>query len=186
MPNVRIRIAMARQRFGKMRHIWRDKQLHINLRMRLYRSSVCSILTYGSEAWHLTAEVRRALNGANSQMVSVLTGKTPHQEASEDDRTFDLVRWIRARRLQWLGHILRMGSERSLKRAVFVMFKSPKEGDLMMDAPRHDSWRELMKYAADRDWWRARVRALRQQPLVQVQMGSHMVEGADRLPFTVS
>ena len=98
-------------------------------------------------------EVRRALiNGVNSQMISVVTGKTPHQETSEDDRTFDLVRWIRARRLQWLGHILRMGSERSLKRAVFVMFKSPREGDLMMDAPHHDSWRELMKHAADREW----------------------------------
>ena len=185
MPDVRIRIAMARQRFGKMRHIWRDKELHPNLRMRLYRSSVCSILTYGSEAWHLTAEVQRALNGANSQMMSVITGRTPHQEASVD-KTFDLVRWIRARRLQWLGHILRMGTERSLKRAVFVMFKSPREGDLMMDAPRHDSWRELTKYAADRDWWRERVRSLRQQPIVRVQMGSHVVEGVERLPFTVS
>ena len=87
---------------------------------------------------------------------------------------------------KWLGHILRMGPERSLKRAVFVMFKSPREGDLMMDSPRHDSWRELTTYAADREWWRARVRAIRQQSLVRVEMGSHMVEGADRLPFTVS
>ena len=31
MPDVRIRIAMARQRFGKMRHIWRDNELHLNL-----------------------------------------------------------------------------------------------------------------------------------------------------------
>ena len=60
------------------------------------------------------------------------------------------------------------------------------KGDLMMDAPRHDSWRELTTYAADREWWRARVRAIRQQPLVRVERGSHMVEGADRLPFTVS
>ena len=31
-------------------HIWGNKELHKNLRMRMYKSSVCSILTYGSEA----------------------------------------------------------------------------------------------------------------------------------------
>ena len=100
MTDVKIRIATARQRFGKMRHIWADRRLHLNLRLRLYRSSVCSIMTYGSEAWQLSDEVTRALNGANSQMVSIITGKSPHVEASKDTRTFDLLRWIRARRLQ--------------------------------------------------------------------------------------
>ena len=56
-------------------------------------------MTYGSEAWRLTDTVRAALNGANSRMVSVITGNTIHAEAS-NDKTFDLVMWIRARRLQ--------------------------------------------------------------------------------------
>ena len=50
LVDVRTRIARATQRFGKMRHIWGNKELHKNLRMRLYKSSVRSILTYGSEA----------------------------------------------------------------------------------------------------------------------------------------
>ena len=170
MPDVRARIAMARQRFGKMRHLWDDKNLHVKLRMRLYKASVCSILTYGSEAWTLTKEVRRAINGANSQMVSVITGKTPHQEASGKWRTFDLVMWIRARRLQWTGHILRMGSERKLKQALYEMFVRPREGDMLMDVPNtNGSWRELLKYAVDKDYWRTRVRAMR-QPRVRVEI----------------
>ena len=80
MTDVRRRIAMARQRFGKMRHIWANKELHQKLRMTLYKASVCSILTYGSEAWKLNAEVAKAINGVNAQMVCVITGKTPHQE----------------------------------------------------------------------------------------------------------
>ena len=109
MPDVRRRIAMATQRFGKLRHLWKDGNLHMNLRMRLYKACVCSILTYGSEAWRLTAAVTAALNGANSKMVSTITGRTVHEEASTG-KTFDVVMWIRARRLQWLlqfvvGHI---------------------------------------------------------------------------------
>ena len=154
MSDVRRRIAMARQRFGKLRHIWSDNSLHKNLSIRLYKSAIYSIMTYGSETWYLDVEVRRALNGANSQMMSIITGKTAHQEASAKWRTFDLVTWIRARRLQWLGHILRtMDTERSLKRAVFVMFKHPRQGDLLMDAPEKKSWRSLVAYVMDREKW---------------------------------
>ena len=127
----------------------------------------------------------RALNGANSQMVSIITGKSPHEEASKDTRTFDLLRWIRARRLQWLGHILRMDSERKLKQAVYELYRLPRRGDLLMDAPKTKSWRELMHYAEDKEFWKARVRGMRQQPVINVSMGAHVEEGS-WAPFTVS
>ena len=185
LTDVKIRIATARQRFGKMRHIWADKRLHLNLRLRLYKSSVCSVMTYGAEAWKLDDKVSKALNGANSQMLSVITGRSPHDEASPGTRTFDLPRWIRARRLQWLGHILRMEDDRKLKQAVFEIFKAPSQGDLLMDAPTVKSWRELKQYAADRDYWKARVRSFRQRPVVNVTLGQHLVEGSCA-PFTIS
>ena len=144
-----------------MRHIWHDKVLHQNLRLRLYKACICSILTYGSEAWNITKEVARAINGANAGMVSVITGKTRQQEASSKWKTFDLVRWVRGRRLQWLGHILRTGSERKLKQAVYEMYVSRSDGDMLMDAPRTRSWRELLKYADDKEYWKARVRAMK-------------------------
>jgi len=151
--------------------------------MRLYKSSVCSILTYGSEAWRLTTDVRVVLNGSNASMVSVISGKSIREE-STDGKLFDLVKWIRARRLQWLGHILRMTQEQKIKQAIYVMFKSPQPGDILMDAPQTRSWRELCTYACDRDYWRARVRALR-QPRVVVQLGSHR-EPSMELSFKVS
>ena len=184
MPDVRIRIARAKQRFGKMRHIWGNKTLHVNLRMRLYKSSVCSILTYGSEAWRLTTEVCAALNGANSSMVSVITNRTVREEASSG-KTFDLVKWIRARKLQWLGHILRMGPDRMLKQAMYEMYKAPQTGDMLMDAPTTDTWKELCTYAWDRDYWRARVRALRQPRVTTVTLGSHR-ENEMTVLFTIS
>ena len=176
---------MARQRFGKLRHIWSNKELHLNLHLRLYKSCVCRVLTYGSEAWQLHDKARRTLNGTNSQMLSIITGKTPHQEASAKWRTFDLVAWIRARRLQWLGHILRMGSERKIKQAVFELFKAQTEGNLLMDAPVVDSWKELCTRAMYKEAWRERVRCLRQAPKIQVDIGPHRVAGTE-FSFTIS
>ena len=111
IADVRRRIAMATQRFGKLRNLWKDGNLHMNLRMRLYKACVCSILTYGSEAWKITKTVAAALNGANSNMVSTISGRTAHEEASTG-KTFDVVKWIRSRRLQWIGYILRLDNER--------------------------------------------------------------------------
>ena len=80
-------------------------------------------------------EAVKKINGANAQMMRVISGKTPHQEASPKWRSFDIVKWIRARRLAWVGHILRLGPERKIKQAVYEMFKHRSEGDLLMDAP---------------------------------------------------
>ena len=138
MADVRRRINMTVAKFGKMRTIWAARVLHLRLRMRLYISSVCSILTYGSEAWMMTDEdVRRSINGANSIMVDVITGRSPHEEAKEGTRSFDLVRVIRARRLVWLGHILlRMSPTRMLAQAVAHMYHDRREVDTLTDAPR--------------------------------------------------
>ena len=78
-----------------------------------------------------------------------------------------------------------MGTERKLKHAVFEMFKAPKEGDLLMDAPERDSWRCLCTYACDRDYWRTRVRAMRQPQVERTVTGSQR-EAEQVFPFTIS
>ena len=78
-----------------------------------------------------------------------------------------------------------MTDERKLKQAAYEIFKSPKSGDLLMDAPKTDSWRELKTYVEDRDFWKARVRCLRQQPVVSVKLDTHVVDESWSL-FTVS
>ena len=45
-----------------------------------------------------------------------------------------------------------MGTEHKLKQAVFEMFRAPKEGDLLMDAPDRESWSGLCTYVCDRDY----------------------------------
>ena len=78
-----------------------------------------------------------------------------------------------------------MGPERKLKQAAFELYSAPTPGDLLMDAPKTRSWRELMAYARDKEYWKARVRCMRQQPVVKISVGRH-VEAGSWAPFTVS
>ena len=124
---------------------------------------MCTQLVYGSKAWNLDEEAVRTLNGVNSKLLHRITGR-PVQEEARDGRSFDLVRWIRTRRAQWLGHILRMEPSRMLHRAVQYMHGSRKKGDLLMDAPEY-SWTELVQLAHNRDAWRALVKSIRQNSI---------------------
>ena len=127
--------------------------MELDLRIRLYISGCCSILTYGSEAWPLDDETCKIINGANAYMLSHITGRTRHEEASSATTTFNLLWWIRARRKKWLGHILRMKDDRMIKQAVRHIHEYRRAGDLLMDVDDDISWPDLQKKAADRDQW---------------------------------
>ena len=72
-----------------------------------------------------------------------------------------------------------------IRQAVYEMYKAPRSGDMLMDAPKTDSWHELRAYARDRDYWRSRVKALRQPRVTTIQLGPHR-EGGVTVPFTIS
>lgn len=80
--------------------------------------------------------------------------------------------------------MLRMGSGRMVKQAIFVMFKARTEGDKFINVSKHNSWRELCTYTCDRDFWEPHVRGLK-QPSVTVETGSH-IEETTTAPFTIS
>ena len=104
------------------------------------------------------------LNGANSRMMSRITGKTIREESSRKTRNFDVVAQIHSRRLQWVGHILRMEQGRLVHQALRYIHDHRKDGDLLMDVPTHLTWTELIMLVNDRDGWRSRFRAIKQPP----------------------
>ena len=91
-------------------------------------------MIYGSEAWYLNEKVQKTLNGANNKMVATITGRSIKEEASMG-KTYDVVAGIRATRMRWLGHILRLkpresGEERMIKKTVKVLYNNRSSGDL--------------------------------------------------------
>ena len=90
-----------------------------------------------------------------------ITGREYSAESREATTTFDIIGKLRARRLQWLGHMLRASKDRLIHVAVAQMIDHRQDGDLLSDAPAHDgSIEKLIELAEDRDEWRKRVHKL--------------------------
>ena len=162
---VEVRLARATARFNQMFNIWSSPALKLKVKLQLYQSAVCSIMSHGFECWNLSPAVTRKLNGWNSRCLSILTGRTVAEEAGSRNATptFDLVSHLRVRRLQWVGHILRQPEERLLRKVV-VGLEIRKKGSLLMDIPNDiRSMDDLIDCAMDRQKWQIEVGALRKQ-----------------------
>lgn len=66
-----------------------------------------------------------------------------------------MVAGIRTTRLRWMGLILRMkprknDEERMIKKVVRFVFKHRQEGDILMDAPKTETWEELERLSEDK------------------------------------
>jgi hypothetical protein len=159
--DVKYRMDIAQARFSSLHHIWKDHRLRQPMKMRLYESSVCSTLTHACEAWDLTEDVRRMLNGFNSRCLHTITKRSHRATATDPD--YDLVLAIRKRRLRYAGHILRMESNRLVRRTLAAYVSggaSVPDGALLQDCERVP-FEDLARLARDKSLWKQRVENLR-------------------------
>lgn len=91
---------------------------------------------------------------ANSRMLHRFSAKSITEETTEDTHTFNLlVRWIRARRIQWFArgdlgtYYARIHSSHMVHKTVRYMYGSREEGDLLMDVSAVYTWEELIQLA---------------------------------------
>ena len=163
---MQVRMAQARGTFNKLHEIWRSEWLTVDTKLQIYESGVWSVLVYGSEVWRLTEGAMRTLRGWNARCLIRITGREVRDETR--DPTRDLVDFIRAERLRWLGKILRMEEGRLIRRLVAQVQAPYPEGSIFMDAPTH-GFDELVKYANDKERWNICVNAPRWRPGADAQ-----------------
>ena len=159
--DVKYRMEIAQPVFSSLSHIWKDHRLSLAMKLRLYKSSVCCTFTHACEAWDLTNEIKRLINGLNSRCLHVITGKDYRETATNPD--FNLVLAIRQRRLRYLGHILRMNSRRLVRRTLVAYIHGGvgvPSGSLMEDCGEM-RLEELICLARDRKRWNTKVNALK-------------------------
>ena len=90
--DIKRRIALTMSRCGSLRHIFASPVISHHLKMRLYRTAICSIFFYGCETWDLSEKTMSQLNGSNSKMISHITGNSPQHEVRPQTTSLNLVR----------------------------------------------------------------------------------------------
>ena len=167
VTNIDQRIGRAKSVFKSLHHIWRSKNISISLKRRLYMSSTISVCTYGHETWKLTKRTIAKLNGFNAGCLATIY--IGHRTVTADERVkcrkeqsvahgtvsdsgihgkrmLDITAVLRARRLTWLGHILRLPATEMLRQVLLNVAwpNRHEEGGLLMDAPEHTTLSELV------------------------------------------
>jgi hypothetical protein len=161
-PAMDQRMAIAKSRFGALHEIWRDTKLPTSAKVRIYACAVVSVLTYGNEIWRLDTKTLASLRGWNARCLAAMTGRGFRDETV--DPTFDLISRLRARRLRWAGHILRMEEPNLMRRVLLASvdlgLEGKAQGGILADAPAFESVEQLLLLAQDKKEWRETVRAL--------------------------
>ena len=142
----------ARGRFNDLYRIWKDDRLPQSLKIKLYRAGVCSMLCHGYQSWLLDLKNKAFLRNWNAKCLAAITGRSVYDETREP--TFNLIDHLRARRIRWVGHVLRMDSDRPAKQAIMTMQPPYTPGSVLDDAPPHTSLEELCELAQNKEDWR--------------------------------
>ena len=135
--DVKVRIGKAAAVFAKMRKIWRNSNISLNVTTRLYEAIILSTLLYGTDVWPLIATLTKSLDATHHRWLRSILGiswkdriTNVEVRARTGQQTMDNI--LRERRLRWLGHIFRMDHKRIPQQALYwqVPYQDTREGQV--------------------------------------------------------
>ena len=109
------RIGMAKKRMLDFVQIWKDRGINKDLKMKLLRSLVWTVLTYGAEGWTLTKADEKRTQSAELWIyrrmlrVSWIEHRTDESILTELGTTRQLLGFVVRRKLSFFGHAIRDG-----------------------------------------------------------------------------
>ena len=172
--DIRVRRAKAWAACHKMKKIWKSN-LRRDLKVRLFQSTVESVLLYGSEAWTMTAATEKRLDGCYTRMLRMALDVSWRDKLTNKELYGKLPKIstrIRMRRMRLAGHIQRHDDLTAHK----VLLWEPLHGHRRCGAPkltyvdllRKDTCLqvvgELGRLMEDRDLWRAEIFSRTREP----------------------
>ena len=115
--DMKVRIGKAAASFARLSNIWNSKTVSQTVKVKLYETLIMSILLYSAELWPITVTAMKKLEAAHHRWQRKLLGITWKDKVKNEEvrrltglRKVETI--IKERRLRWLGHVTRMGSER--------------------------------------------------------------------------
>ncbi len=112
------RIGRASTTFGRLQsRVWNfehfERSFSLKVKVRLYESSVLSVLLYGSKTWLTYRREEHKLNAFHFRCLRQILGlswqdRVPNTTMLKLTNSSDMYTAIRRRRLRWIGHVRRM------------------------------------------------------------------------------
>ena len=115
--DIKIRKAQAWTACHKMRKIWTSK-LPRKTKIRLFQSTVESVLLYNSETWTLTKQLEKGIDGTYTRMLRTALNIKWQQHMTNEELYGNLPKVskkIQERRLRLSGHCIRHEEEEGSK-----------------------------------------------------------------------
>jgi len=167
--------------YHSVQNLLSSRLLSKNLKIKIYRTKILSVVLYGCEAWSLTLREERKLRVFEYMVLRRIFGPRRDEVTGEWKRLYNeelndlysspnIVRVIKSRRMIWAGHVASMGEERGVYRA---LVEKP-EGKRPLGCPRRRwvdnirtdlqevgcGYMDWIGRAQDRDRWRTLVSAV--------------------------
>ena len=135
---ISVRIGKATGAFNQLNNIWKNKNISINNKVRIYVAAVLTILTYGCEVWNTTQVQNRRLESFHQYCLRrILRVRWFHRVKNEDvlgrASISALTEIITTKRLRWFGHVSRMPEDRLPN---YLLEWKPKHGKRSRGRPR--------------------------------------------------
>jgi len=142
-----------------------------NLKIKIHKTIILSVVLYGCETWSLTLREERKLRVFESMVLRRIFGPRRDEVTGEwrrlhNEQLYDLYS---SRRMRWAGHVARISEERGVYR---VLVGKP-EGRRPLGRPRRRwvnirtdlqqvgcGYMDWIGLAQDRDRWRTLVSAV--------------------------
>ena len=180
------RIGAANRCLFSLMSLLKKRSISERTKLRVYNTIIRPILIYGCETWSLTKKQEKRLEVFENKILRIITGPVYDQgmqewrrrhnwELRERSKQPHISQIVKGRRIQWAGHIARMGEERMPRR----VFLAQVDGRRPLGRPRKD-WRrcleedlvgegvkprDWMTLAGDRRMWNNLSRAVMGQQL---------------------
>lgn len=168
---IRERIKMASKCYYARRNLLKSNLLARTVKLKIYKTLIKPVLTYGCEAWTLKNEdcqriatferriLRRIFGPIKEEDGSYRSRYNAELEALTNGET--VIRFVKSQRLRWLGHLIRMPEDTAVKKIFQLkMFGTRRRGrprERWLDSVVADlkkmninNWRSRAK---DREGW---------------------------------
>jgi hypothetical protein len=124
--DIQARILSGNRRYYTYGKLTKSRALNRSSNLKIYKSLIRPVVTHRCEAWTLTNRDEKHLRIFERKILRKIFGPVQNEDGSwrigmnydlnELTGNADIVRFIKSRRIAWLGHMMQMDDKRTPKR----------------------------------------------------------------------